>query len=285
MKTAIYLKALITSLLLSLLFHSCSNEEADEHDKRAITFIPAINTSTRSAMESGFEEGDKIGIFLLDSDKATEWKYGSECWASNISVEYTTSGKWISASQLYWQEVPYTLMSIAYYPYASVSVDKNFTNFYFQTSTDQSNRKALRQSDFLWASTTDIDYEKYHEGIPLLFNHLCCKLTLLFENTSNNKSNDRPNDIQVNNIQTNAIINIATGKVHSVSDTSPQAIKMCYDENKQTAEAIIIPQNIPAGKWINFKHKGRSYYYQLQDPLALESGKEYEIAINLSTAQ
>lgn len=285
MKTAIYLKTLITSLLLSLLLHSCSNDEADEYNKGAITFIPAINASTRSAMESGFEEGDKIGIFLLNSDKATEWKYGSECWASNISVEYTTSGEWITESQLYWQEVPYALMSIAYYPYTSVSADKNFTNFYFQTSTDQSNRKALRQSDFLWASTTDIDYEKYYGGIPLLFNHLCCKLTLSFKNTSYKKSDDRPSDIQVYNIQTNAIINIATGTVHSEPDVSPQVIKMYYDENKQTAEAIIIPQNIPAGKWIDFKHKGRSYYYQLQEPLALESGKDYEIVIDLSTAQ
>lgn len=283
MKTAIYLQTLV--ILLLLLFHSCSNEEVDGYNKEAITFIPTINTSTRSAMESGFENGDKIGIFLLDHSKAAEWKYGSECWASNISVEYTTSGEWISASQQYWQEVPYTLMSIAYYPYASTTAEKDFTNVHFQIPTDQSNQKVLRQSDFLWASTTKIDYEKYHGGVPLLFNHLCCKLTLLFASTSNIKSGDHPSQIQVNSIHTSAIINIAAGKVRHKPDTSPQIIKMYYDENRQTAEAIIIPQNIPAGQWIDFKYKGHSFYYQLQEPLVLESGKEYKIAIDLSTAQ
>lgn len=244
-----------------------------------------IDASTRSAMESGFEEGDKIGIFLFNPDKATEWKYGNECWVNNISIEYTTSGKWISASQQYWQEAPYTLMSIAYYPYANAALEKDFTNVYFQIPVDQSSQKALRQSDFLWASTTDINYEKYHEGIPLRFKHLCCKLTLLFTTTSDIQNDTHPSDIQVNSIYTNTAINIATGEIRNEAGRTPQTIRMYYDENKRIAEAIITPQNIPAGQWINFKHKGRSYYYELEEPLTLESGKEYKIVIDLSTAQ
>ena len=74
-------------VILSFLFHSCSSEEVDKCDKEIITFLPAVSVSTRSTMERGFEEGDKIGIFLFDQNKAAKWKYGSECWVSNIPVE------------------------------------------------------------------------------------------------------------------------------------------------------------------------------------------------------
>ena len=82
MKTVIYLQTLI--VILSFLFHSCSSEEVDKCDKEIITFLPAVSVSTRSTMERGFEEGDKIGIFLFDQNKAAKWKYGSECWVRNI---------------------------------------------------------------------------------------------------------------------------------------------------------------------------------------------------------
>lgn len=283
MKTVIYLQTLI--VILSFLFHSCSNEEVDKYDKEIITFLPVVSVSTRSAMERGFEEGDKIGIFLFDQDKATKWKYGSECWVSNISVEYKGSDGWDSAMQLYWQNVPYTLMGIGYYPYISTTIDKDFTSIYFQLQNDQSNLKLLRQSDLLWASTTDIVYEKYNGGIPLLFKHLFSKLTISFINTTSIASSDMKSGIQVNNVYNRAIVNLVTGEVSYESSTLPQAIQMYYDENSQTAEAIIIPQSIPVGQWINFKYRGRFYYYQLQEPLMLESGKEYKITIDLSTVQ
>jgi hypothetical protein len=98
MKTVIYLQTLI--VILSFLFHSCSSEEVDKCDKEIITFLPAVSVSTRSTMERGFEEGDKIGIFLFDQNKAAKWKYGSECWVSNIPVEYNGSVGWDSEMQL-----------------------------------------------------------------------------------------------------------------------------------------------------------------------------------------
>lgn len=283
MKTAIYLQPLI--VLLSFLFHSCSGEEVDKYDKGIITFLPDVSVSTRSAMERGFEEGDQIGIFLLDQDKTAKWKYGSECWVSNIPVEYKGSGGWDSAMQLYWQKVPYTLMGIGYYPYTNTTIDKDFTSVYFQTPIDQSNRKLLRQSDLLWASTTDIIYEKYNGGIPLLFKHLLSKLTISFINTTYVAKSDMKDGIQVNNVYNRAIVNLVTGEVSYESSISPQVIQMYYDENRQTAEAIIIPQSIPVGKWVNFRYKGRFYYYQLQEPLILEGGKEYKITVDLSTVQ
>ena len=187
--------------------------------------------------------------------------------------------------QLYWQKVPYTLMGIGYYPYASSTLDKDFTNVYFQLPNDQSNRKLLRQSDFLWASTTDIIYEKYNGGIPLLFNHLFSKLTVSFINTTSIANSDMKNGVQVTNVYNRAIVNLVTREVSYESSISPQVIQMYYDENRQTAEAIIIPQSVPVGQWINFKYKGRFYHYQLQEPLILESGKEYKITIDLSTVQ
>ena len=63
MKTVIYLQTLI--VILSFLFHSCSSEEVDKCDKEIITFLPAVSVSTRSTMERGFEEGDKIGFSYL----------------------------------------------------------------------------------------------------------------------------------------------------------------------------------------------------------------------------
>ena len=74
MKTVIYLQTLI--VILSFLFHSCSSEEVDKCDKEIITFLPAVSVSTRSTMERGFEEGDKIGIFLFDQNKAAKISYG-----------------------------------------------------------------------------------------------------------------------------------------------------------------------------------------------------------------
>ena len=283
MKTVIYLQTLIVILLF--LFHSCSSGEVDKCDKEIITFLPAVSVSTRSTMERGFEEGDKIGIFLFDQNKAAKWKYGSECWVSNIPVEYKGSVGWDSEMQLYWQKVHYTLMGIGYYPYASSTLDKDFTNVYFQLPNDQSNRKLLRQSDFLWASTTDIIYEKYNGGIPLLFNHLFSKLTVSFINTTSIANSDMKNGVQVTNVYNRAIVNLVTREVSYESSISPQVIQMYYDENRQTAEAIIIPQSVPVGQWINFKYKGRFYHYQLQEPLILESGKEYKITIDLSTVQ
>ena len=166
-------------------------------------------------------------------------------------------------------------MGIGYYPYASSTLDKDFTNVYFQLPNDQSNRKLLRQSDFLWASTTDIIYEKYNGGIPLLFNHLFSKLTVSFINTTSITNSDMKNGVQVTNVYIRAIVNLVTGEVSYESSISPQGLFKCImTKIGKQRRAIIIPQSVPVGQWINFKYKGRFTIIQLQEPLILESGKE-----------
>ena len=59
-------------VILLFLFHSCSSGEVDKCDKEIITFLPAVSVSTRSTMERGFEEGDKIGIGLLSFSNIKE---------------------------------------------------------------------------------------------------------------------------------------------------------------------------------------------------------------------
>ena len=51
-------------VILLFLFHSCSSGEVDKCDKEIITFLPAVSVSTRSTMERGFEEGDKIAVAI-----------------------------------------------------------------------------------------------------------------------------------------------------------------------------------------------------------------------------
>ena len=275
MKTVIYLQTLIVILLF--LFHSCSSGEVDKCDKEIITFLPAVSVSTRSTMERGFEEGDKIGIFLFDQNKAAKWKYGSECWVSNIPVEYKGSVGWDSEMQLYWQKVPYTLMGIGYYPLPCgdyiVANDKVLDVI----SRKENRGIPVKKMDFLGTFNVTVDTKK---DIQELVGDICGK-----QHTTSIANSDMKNGVQVTNVYNRAIVNLVTREVSYESSISPQVIQMYYDENRQTAEAIIIPQSVPVGQWINFKYKGRFYHYQLQEPLILESGKEYKITIDLSTVQ
>ena len=105
-------------------------------------------------------ENARTSTFVLDFLEPGK-QYVATLYADGKDADYEKNP---TSYQIKKGLVTYTLMGIGYYPYASSTLDKDFTNVYFQLPNDQSNRKLLRQSDFLWASTTDIIYEKYNGG-------------------------------------------------------------------------------------------------------------------------
>ena len=121
-----------------------------------------ISTTLTRATDSAFEQGDKVGIFVVNEPNSLA---ASGNHADNTSFTYAGS-TWNPDTPIYWLDQTTKADFYCYYPYAeSVST----TAHSFVTKADQSTLENYKSSEFLWGTTAQwaVDVPKPQK----LFNH------------------------------------------------------------------------------------------------------------------
>lgn len=156
---------------------ACSQDEEMQptDPKHTPMTFSVIHPGQKSRVtDTDFENGDKIGLFVGETDKPLE------IGGNLVNNEALTcnGGSWSASRTLYWDAGTYN--AYAYYPY--ISPVTSIEDLPFSVKTDQSGvdeatgMDGYEASDFLYAQTKGVSAS--NSPVSLKFKHIMSKLTI-----------------------------------------------------------------------------------------------------------
>lgn len=258
---------------------SCAKTPAVAPDASELVLCPTYPGTTK-ATASGFENGDKVGIFITkyNGETPSPLQIGGN-WGSNLTLTFNGSN-WTLDPKVYWEEN--TKFDIyGYYPKMDVSsVDAHP----FQVALDQAytggqeEMSAYEASDFLWAKAKGVSRTA---SVPMAFQHKMCKVEVSLVKGEDYEG-DLPEDVDVfvHNTVTEAFLDLATGDVvrddHKAA-ASIHARKVALDK----FEAIVVPQRLSNRVPLVEVICGQVSYL-FESTVVFKSGTVHKVTITLS---
>ncbi len=260
-------------LVILLTLAGCSEyTENALDDKGMMTFNilhPKQQIATR-ATENAFENGDRIGLFIVDNNNPLEQ---SGNYANNAALSFDGS-QWSTDKPIYWDDGTYNVY--AYYPYvASVS---SVDDYPFIVATNQ-NGTGYTTSDFLWANKTGITASG--NPISLQFRH-CMSRILIKLVKGEDYEGDLPEsaEVYIHNTVPSATIDLSVGIVTRNQYSTKQSIRAKSLGNYKYT-AILVPQRLDNRQpLIEVVMKGVSYLYESK--FLFKSGIQHSMQLVIS---
>lgn len=256
----------------------------DADDMRTDPTLPAEMTFTMThpsqrtrATDTGFENGDKVGLFVCSADAKLE------IGGNLVNNEALTcdNGKWNAGRTLYWDDGTYN--AYAYYPY--ISQITSIEDLPFSVSTDQgtvdqeTGIDGYEASDLLYARTTGISASA--DPISLTFSHIMSKVTIRLVKGEDFEG-DMPTDavVYVHNTVPEATVDLSAGIV-TRNTFGTRATITARQNSDYMFSAIIVPQRIENRMpLIEVVMKGVSYVYE--STFQFKPGTEHLINLIIS---
>lgn len=243
---------------------SCSSQDENEAPpvdaKHTPMTFSVIHPAQRTRVtDTGFEDGDRIGLFVAVQDAPLEIG-GNLVNNEPLSLG---GGAWTAGRTLYWDEG--TFNAYAYYPYtAQVS---SIEDMPFSVSTEQgtvdgaSGMDGYESSDFLYARTEGVSAS--NAPVSLTFRHVMSKLTVRLIKGEDFEG-DMPTDavVYVHNTVPTATIDLNAG----VATRYVRGIRATIEAKQESDymfSAILVPQRVENRMpLIEVVMKGVSYMYE-----------------------
>lgn len=272
---------------------SCSIQEWDSPDMgesagKIVLFGDIDQVYQTRASDSGFADGDRIGVYVVDWDGNTAPELASEGnRADNLRFTFDeASWTWIPDHDIYWKDKTTHIDVYGYYPY--VEAPEDVTKMAFEVQKDQSTPSengllgGYEQSDFLWGAA--LDNAPSDRTIRLQFRHRMAnaRITLL-EGTGFGAyewSSVEKNVILESAVRT-SLIDLRTGEV-SLVGTYPGTgtIAARYGNDWR---CIVVPQTISSGKpIIAITVGGVSYTLSKNEDFTFVPGKMHNFTITVN---
>lgn len=273
-----------TSLIALLcLITACNNSEEEKpignvEQRKTMNIYPEISPMSRITSTSdnsfSFEEGDAIGIFILDQGRTIE---GNEY---NYNTKFTkTSDGWNQSKQTFWLSNQTGIENdvIGYYPYREEIEHIDVMPVVLQS--DQRQKAVLNACDYLWGKSTATLTES-NPPINLTMKHVMTEL--IFQVTLEGEyatfsgiENLRIFAKNQGNFNLNNGTVTPSGEKTSVL---PYLNTTADDGFQQTYKALIIPQAYADESFISFELGGKTYTQSLKHELI--QGKYYIFNLN-----
>lgn len=237
---------IITALLVAMFgtgFIACSSENEEilppSGNRMPLEFNFTHPSKTR-ATETAFEKGDKVGLFVSQTDKPLEISGN----AVNNELFTFDGSAWNGSHSLFWDKGNYN--AYAYFPYSQEI--SSISDFPFSVKSRQDVKDEIsglggyEASDFLFASSLDI--EASEKPVEMQFKHIMSKLTIrLIKGEDFEGDLPEKATVYLHNTVTSATIDLAAGIATKDVKGSRNTITA-----KQTASntytAITIPQRL-----------------------------------------
>ena len=240
------------------------------------------------ASDTGFADGDRIGVYVVDWDGNTAPELASEGnRADNLRFTFDeASWTWIPDHEIYWKDKTTHIDVYGYYPYGETPED--VTKMAFEVQKDQSTPSengllgGYEQSDFLWGAA--LDNAPTDRTIRLKFHHRMASARVsLVEGTgfaSSEWSSAEKNVILENVIRT-SLIDLRTGEV-SPTGTYPGTGTIAARSGNDW-RCIVVPQTIASGKpIIAITVGGVSYSLSKEENFTFVPGKMHNFTITVN---
>ena len=241
-------KFLFLAVAVCTILASCSKSEdpvnpTPDPKPEAQSKIPiklSIGDYTK-ANDSAFENGDKVGIYVVNYNNTTPGTLAnSGNHVNNMQFTYNGSA-WNPQTAIYWKDKTTNADFYAYYPYGTPS---NVSAYTFATKADQSSEANYWASDFLWGKATNVTPTE--NAVPITTNHVFSNI-LIYLKAGDGFTNETlaaaVEAVKVTNVKTSATINLTTGVATASGNTTevkPWKVGEYY-------RAMIVPQTVAAG--------------------------------------
>lgn len=289
MKRLIHLFEIIglSALVLSCTRFEIGNPETDFGEQSLMRFSASYPLEHTRANDSGFIEGDQMGVFVVDYyNGESSYLQTTGNRADNVCFTYDeASMSWSGATDIYWKDNQTPVDIYGYYPYnPSLS---SVTDYRFSVSNRQdidpsnSDLGGYEASDLLWAKSENI--HPTTDKVTLTYGHLMAGVTVSLQMGNGFKPEEwRSLDkaVLVTSTATDASVNFETGSVIISQNTDKNPIKpRQYNDEYR---AVVVPQVIEAGSdLLHITVDGISYSYSRQDIMTYLSGKMHMFTIKV----
>ena len=236
------IKYLFLPAVLAVLF-SCNEKQVDgpvappAEDPIPVTISMGLEAKVS---DTEFDEGDQVAVYMVnysDGQPGTLQTSGNhyDAW------KYTFGSGWSADEPMYWLDHTTKAEFYCFHPYA---VPSDINAYHFRTSADQSTLAAYKASDFVWGKTGGIAPTR--ETVQLNTNHILSNIVIMLEPGDGFTTESLAAaglKVKVNDVFTEAVIDIADGSVSATGTTSDVTP---YNEGGYY-RAVIVPQTVADG--------------------------------------
>ena len=240
-----------------------------------------LDIQTR-ANDSGFENGDQVGIYVVDNVDGSSGTLSTTAnHANNVKFTYSSTGNiWapIVGSEIYWNDSKTKVDIYSYYPYSS-SVGST-TEYPFSVYSDQSISGNYYNSDFIWAKASSVTAQT--DPVNIYFGHRMSKIvisTTAGAGFTESEFNAATKSVQILGTKLSSKINLSSGAVIVDNSTVNGTITPMANGNVFTA--VLVPQTIVESTvFIKITVNGVEHYYS--KGFTFETNKQYNFAISVN---
>ena len=234
----------------------------------------STNIGTK-ATDSGFENGDKVGIYTVNY-------YGNTAGTLSDSgnhldnIGFTLNGdEWKADKEVYWLDQTTPADFYCYFPYTA-SID-DVTALKFSVKEDQSTLANYKASELLWGKT--VGAEPSADPVKITVNHAMSNIIIYLTPgngyTEESLAAEEPS-VEITGVKTDISMDLSTGSVTAEGDSKNITP---YKENTYW-RALVAPQDIIGTQLI--KVTIGSDTYTLNQTVTFESNKQYKCTLKVN---
>lgn len=271
-------RLLAMAAVAMLAMNSCVKEEnLNNGDKKGtpVEFEMGVNSVSRTntpddGYATTFVEGDEVGIFVYNGEKAV---------VKNAHYKRNANGKWVAQGEAITAEEGVSYSYYAYYPYNSEATDA--TSVSLTVAGDQTT--GYTGSDALMAKSENV--EAGTTTVPLQYSHAFALVQVSLKGELAAKDAT----VTLQNVYPTAALNLITETAGEASGTlGTVAMKACSTNGESAPfnyRAIVPAQTITANNGIlTTTSNGKSYKFTYSVDVPYESGKLRQFDVTLGGA-
>lgn len=262
--------SLMVAGLTCLAMVACSYSNTEEFNTENVSGkTKMVCLQTRAGADESVAIG-QVGIYMTYGGMLQTGNY-----IDNLLLQSNGAGAWTPQSQIFWKDNVTVADFYGYAPYAVGVANALALNFHAQT--DQTTAAAQKQSDFLWGKLSE--QGPTDNVLSLTLNHLFARAIIKVaagEGFTTDELNNGTLSVRLNDIRTQATINLANGAVTASGNAA--SIAPLREQDLQYS-AVIVPQQIGQTGLVTVTWNGANY--TLTRAMTFESGKQYTITVTL----
>lgn len=278
-----------------ILITSCVNSIPGEEEyvlsgNTPLKIIASIKSAmTRVTNNNGsgdrFEENDAVGLFALVNPVTMR----EERYVDNLRFTYSSDG-FVADEDAFYPEGDVLLDIYSYYPYQSQGVEMGKATIPVSIKTTQNLPTDYSSSDFLVASTTDV--EASNAAIKLSYKHKFTKLKIVISMGEGENADTlltRNPAVSVSGLYTKAAYDFHSNTYSSFADIKniiPSGTWKVQAGKLVGKELILIPQGVMTeNQYVMLEIGEKIYYSKLPSALKLESEKQTDVDITFRSSE
>lgn len=257
----------LSIILLCLLILSCTAEENGYDPATGDVSFVLDEISTRANEVIGFEDGDAVGVYVLDRSSNSTLKPAGN-YADNKKFIWNNEKKaFVSADNdnLIFNSPDKLLDFYVYFPYKSQVVDATLMPHVVTGNS--------KTDDFLFAINDEHTGKK---NIPLKFHHLLSKVNVMYTSSQN-----REHTSMTVHTYTDTKVNLSTGTLNTTANRRTDLpLEKVSGDGYASFVGVVPPQTWAAGEqfsMLSYTDQGTAYPFSFVRERTFVSGEENEV--------